>query len=44
MKVGLPLLENVLTPLAKRAMIPLRLTAAASVQIRLLKRKFMDQV
>ena len=30
MKVGLPLMKNVLTPLDKRVLIPLRLTAAAS--------------
>ena len=28
MKVGLPLLKNVLTPLAKSVLIPLRVTAA----------------
>ena len=30
MTVGLPLMKNVLTPLAKSVLIPLRLTAAAS--------------
>ena len=30
LKTGLPLMKNVLTPLAKSALIPLRLTAAAS--------------
>ena len=32
MKVGLPLVENVLTPLAKSVLIPLGLTAAAALK------------
>ena len=30
LKTGLPLIKGVITPLAKSALIPLRLTAAAS--------------
>ena len=30
LKTGLPLIKNVITPLAKSVLIPLRLTAAAS--------------
>ena len=30
LKIGLPLVENVLKPLAKRVLVPLGLTAAAS--------------
>ena len=30
LKTGLPLIKNVLTPLAKSVLVPLRLTAAAS--------------
>ena len=30
LKTGLPLIKNVIKPLAKRVLIPLRLTAAAS--------------
>ena len=32
MKVGLPLVKNVLTPLAKNVLIPLGLTAAAALK------------
>ena len=37
MKVGLFLMKNVLTPMAKSILIPLRLTTAAAV-----KRTFLD--
>ena len=43
MKVGLPLMKNVLTLLTKSFMVPLRLTAAVSATDAAIKRKFMDQ-
>ena len=36
---GLPLMENVLTPLAKSVLVPLRLTAAASATDAAIKKK-----
>ena len=46
LKVGLPLMKNVLKPLAKSVLIPLGLTATAAIQqqMELLKRKILDQV
>ena len=41
MKVGLPLMKNVLTSLAKFVLIPLGLTATASASV--FKRTFMYQ-
>ena len=43
LKTGLPLIKNVLKPLAKRALIPLGLTAAASA-MQLFIRKCLDLV
>ena len=44
MKAGLPLMESLLTPLAKIALIPLGLSAGMSAADAVIERKFMDQV
>ena len=46
LKTVLPLMENVLKPLAKSVLIPLRLTSAASEasSMQLFKRKVLDLV
>ena len=44
LKTGLPLIGNVLKPLAKSALIPLGLTAAASKKLRLFMKKCLDLV
>ena len=43
MRVGLPLMKSVLTPLAKSFLIPLGLTTAPLQWIQLFKRKFLDR-
>ena len=43
MKVGLPLIKNVLTPLVKSVLMPLRLRQKHQQQIQLFKTKFMGQ-
>ena len=41
-KVGLPLMKNVITPLAKSVLIPLGLTATASATDATIKKKRLD--
>ena len=43
LKAGLPLIKNVITPLAKSVLIPLRLTAAASAADAGIHKKYWDQ-
>ena len=43
LKMGLPLIKNVITPLAKSALISLGLTAAASAADSGLHKKYWDQ-
>ena len=40
--IGLPVLNNILKPLAKSVLIPLGLTAAASAADKVFRRKFLD--
>ena len=42
MSAGLPLMKNVLTPLAKSVLIPLGLTSIAQQQTQLFERKYWD--
>ena len=42
MRVGLPLMKNSLIPLAKGALMPLGLMAAASTTDQLFKKKLME--
>ena len=42
MTAGLPLMENVLTPLSKSVWVPLSLIAAASAKIQLFKTNILD--
>ena len=42
LKTGLPLIKNVITPLAKSVLIPLGLTAAASAQDAGIHKKYWD--
>ena len=44
LKTRLLLMENVLKPLAKRVLIPLRLTAATSATDAVIYRKYLDLV
>ena len=44
LKTGLPLMKNVLKPLAKSLLLPLVLTAAHYQQMQLLMRKYLDLV
>ena len=43
MTAGIPLIKNVLTPLAKGVLVPLGLTAAASTIDAAFKRNFLDR-
>ena len=43
LKTGLPLIKNVITPLAKSVLIPLGLTAAASAADAGIHKKYWDQ-
>ena len=43
MRVGLPLMKNILTPLTKSVLIPLSLAAVASATEAAIQRKFMDE-
>ena len=43
MKVDLPLMKNRLTPLAKRVLMPLGRTIAASATVAAIQRKYLDQ-
>ena len=44
LKTGLPLIKNVIKPLAKSVLIPLGLTAAASAADAGIRKKYKDQV
>ena len=44
LKIGLPLIKNVIKPLAKSVLIPLGLTAAASAADAVIHKKSYDQV
>ena len=44
LKTGLPLMKNIIKPLAKGVLIPLRLTAAASAADARIYKKFQDLV
>ena len=45
LKTGLCLMKNVLTPLAKSVLMPLKLTAAVSAkEVAIHKKNFLDQV
>ena len=43
LKTGLPLIKNVITPLAKSVLIPLGLTAGASATNERIHKKYWDQ-
>ena len=42
-KIGLPLMKNVLKPLAKRFLVPLGLTATASATDAAIQQKILNQ-
>ena len=44
MKAGLPLMKNILTPIAKNVLLPILLSSGMSAADATIQKKFMDQV